>query len=90
MTRIYGNSDAGVLIRELRTQAGMTQAELGRKLNMSAATVSALETRPVLKTSTLQRVLGILGYDIVYTAVSRDFTVNPGQRDVSALTGEHG
>ena len=66
-----GNSDAGSLIRELRERAGMTQAELARKLACGQPYVNSLESSPVIKTSTVQRVLGILGYDIIYTAVSR-------------------
>lgn len=66
-----GNPHPGELIKQLRIAAGWSQEELGRKVNATKNRVREMESSSVMKTSTLQRVLGLMGYDLVYTAIPR-------------------
>jgi hypothetical protein len=45
----------------LRTAAGLTQGELGRRLDMTQSEVSRLERRPDVRLSTLRTVIAALG-----------------------------
>lgn len=87
---VTGNSDAGILIRDVREQLGWTQADLAKKLNHSASTVSNMENSPIIKTSTIQRALGAMGYDVVYLAVRRTSERSQCADGVRDCHGMHG
>jgi HTH-type transcriptional regulator/antitoxin HipB len=63
-------ADAGVLIRESRRRAGLTQAELAKRLKMSRATISRLES------GTIQE-LGIRKFAQVADRLGLEITVRP-------------
>jgi HTH-type transcriptional regulator/antitoxin HipB len=65
-------ADAGILIRESRRQAGVTQAELAKRLGMSRATISRLES------GTIQE-LGMRKFAQVADRVGLEIVVQPKQ-----------
>lgn len=90
MLNVTGNSYPGELIRDVREQLGWTQSDLAKKLNHSASTVSNMENSPIIKTSTIQRALGAMGYDIVYLAVRRTPERSQCAAGVRDCHGMHG
>jgi transcriptional regulator with XRE-family HTH domain len=55
----------GDLVRTLRTNAGMTQAELGDAIGLSRTSITNLEQgRQAIPTDTLVRILYTLGFDM--------------------------
>ena len=56
----------GAIIRRARRNAGLTQAELGKRIGLRQATVSKLEAgQPATRLSTLLDVLTALGLEII-------------------------
>jgi transcriptional regulator with XRE-family HTH domain len=59
--------EAGTLIRNARRQAGLTQADLAKRLRMSRATISQLETGVIteLGVRKLAQICDCLGLEVV-------------------------
>ncbi len=56
----------GVLLRDLRKQKGLTQAELGRKVGLDQKKVSLMENgNPNMRVASLFRLLSALDYGLV-------------------------
>jgi transcriptional regulator with XRE-family HTH domain len=63
---------AGQLIREARVGAGLSQAQLGRRLGVSQPAVARLEKAgDGIAVDTLRRTLGALGRDLELAAPAR-------------------
>lgn len=61
-TRTYEQFKVGVLLREARESAGLTQEELARRLKTKKTAISRIESHAEdIKLSTLERVAGVLG-----------------------------
>jgi HTH-type transcriptional regulator/antitoxin HipB len=59
-------SQIGAIIRRERRNAGLTQAELGKRIGLRQATISKLEAgEPATRVSTLLDALTALGLEIV-------------------------
>ena len=59
-------SQIGAIIRRARRNAGLTQAELGKRIGLRQATISKLEAgEPATRLSTLLDALTALGLEIV-------------------------
>ena len=56
---------AAQVLREAREKAGLTQAELGRKMGGSQSHVSKIETGADVRISTLASVSRVLGYEVM-------------------------
>jgi HTH-type transcriptional regulator/antitoxin HipB len=58
--------DIGAIIRRARRNAGLTQAELGKRVGLRQATISKLEAgEPATRLNTLLDVLTALGLEII-------------------------
>lgn len=56
----------GAIIRRARRKAGLTQAELGKRIGLRQATISKLEAgEPATRLSTLLNALTALGLEII-------------------------
>lgn len=56
----------GAIIRRARRKAGLTQAELGKKIGLRQATISKLEKgEPATRISTLLDTLTALGLEVI-------------------------
>jgi HTH-type transcriptional regulator/antitoxin HipB len=63
----------GAIIRRARRNAGLTQADLGRKIGLRQATISRLEQgQPATQLSTLFDVLTALGLEIIIDKRGKD------------------
>jgi HTH-type transcriptional regulator/antitoxin HipB len=61
------------IIRRARRNAGLTQADLGKKIGLRQATISKLEKgEPATKLSTLLDVLTALGLEIIIDKRGKD------------------
>jgi y4mF family transcriptional regulator len=62
---MYTVREAGPLVRELRDERGWTQAELGRRANVSRTFVIDLESgKSTVETSKFMDVFQALGYEM--------------------------
>jgi len=66
LIRYMNLAEAGLLIRNARRQAGMTQADLATRLGMSRATVSQLENGVIgeLGVRKLAKICDLLGLEV--------------------------
>jgi transcriptional regulator with XRE-family HTH domain len=70
-------TDAATLIRATRARAGITQAELGRRLGMSQAAVARLERPGANPTvATLDRLLHATGHQLEISATENGASVD--------------
>jgi len=69
---------AGTLIRETRRQAGLTQADLAKRLHMSRATISQLENGVIadLGVRKLARVCDRLALEVVVQRRNKPLTLH--------------
>lgn len=69
----------GVLLRQAREQAGITQRELAERLGCTQPAISQAEAGGAsLSISTLQRFADALGCDLQVGVVSRDVALSQG------------
>jgi transcriptional regulator with XRE-family HTH domain len=70
--------DAGVLIREARQRAGLTQAELAKSLRMSRATISQLENGVIVELGVrkLGQICDRLGLEVAVRPRQAQLTLN--------------
>jgi len=76
--RYMNLTDAGTLIRAARRQAGLTQADLAKRLRMSRATISQLENGVItdLGVRKLAQVCDRLGLEVVIQRRHTEFTLH--------------
>lgn len=68
-TILVSPSDMGALLRDLRRQQGLSQAELGRRVGLDQKKVSLLENgNPNCRVDSLFRLLSALGAGLVVQA----------------------
>ena len=76
----FGDMTADQLLRRTREKAGLTQAELARKLRRSQSRISALERAGANPTIwTLEEALRATGHELELRAVKRAPNVDEGQ-----------
>jgi uncharacterized protein len=81
---ISGMKPAGVLLREARCRAGLSQVELGRRAGLTQSVVSAYETgarQPSLPT--LARLISVTGYELDMRLLDE-----PGLDSIGGVLGE--
>lgn len=69
---------SGVLIRNAREQAGITQAQLARRMNTSQPAIARLEADQVSpRLATLDRAMRVMGYELTVEAVGPESSIDP-------------
>ncbi len=90
--RPEGQVDTAMRLGDLRRAHGLTQAELGERIEMSQSDLSKLERRRDIKLSTLSSVAEALGYrlQVTFTATARAVEiVTDSQAKTAGLSGAY-
>ena len=65
----------GMLIAELREEHGMTQQEVANKLGISQPGVSQMEAGEEIQLSTLRKLVGTMGGEVILHMPNRDISL---------------
>ena len=65
----------GMLIAELREEHGMTQQEVANKLGISQPGVSQMEAGEEIQLSTLRKLIGTMGGEVILHMPNRDISL---------------
>ena len=69
------NMKIGMLIAELREEHGMTQQEIADQLGISQPGVSQMEAGAEIQLSTLRKLIGTMGGEVVLHMPNRDISL---------------
>jgi len=84
------NKEMGRKLRELRMRKGLTMTELGRRVGMSQAQISRIETgKQGFRSATLVKMAQALGVDPVYFFVEEEGTGPKGKRGGAPAAHRH-
>ncbi len=75
---LYREKRVGLLVAEMRKHSGMTQTELAERLGTGQSTISQIESSGDMHLTTLNKIVGELGGEVVIHMPHGDFPLTSG------------